>query len=69
MSATKSKSADALRAAGYVQLPRWWATPEQAEMVKWMVAKNLLDIARIKAETHGISEVDAAWEQHEGSTK
>lgn len=69
MSITKSKSADALRAAGYMQMARWWVTPEQMEMVKWMVAKNLPDIARIKAEAHGIDEIDAAWQQHEEMKK
>ena len=67
MSQTKSRSAEALRAAGYVQLPRWWATSEQMEMIEWMVRKNLPDIARIKAAAHGIDETDAAWAQHEES--
>lgn len=66
MSVTKSKAADALRAAGYIQMARWWVTPEQMEMVKWMVSKNLPDIARIKAE---VLEIDAAWAQHEESKK
>ena len=66
MSVTKSKAADALRAAGYMQMARWWVTPEQMEMVKWMVSKNLPDIARIKAE---VLEIDAAWAQHEESKK
>jgi hypothetical protein len=64
MSMTKSRSADALRAAGYVQLPRWWATKEQVELIEWMVRQNLPDIARIKAEAHGIDEIEAAWRQH-----
>jgi hypothetical protein len=66
VSVTKSKAADALRAAGYMQMARWWVTPEQMEMVKWMVSKNLPDIARIKAE---VLEIDAAWAQHEESKK
>ena len=66
MSVTKSKAADALRAAGYMQMARWWVTAEQMEMVKWMVSKNLPDIARIKAEA---LEIDAAWAQHEESKK
>jgi hypothetical protein len=66
VSVTKSKAADALRAAGYIQMARWWVTPEQMEMVKWMVSKNLPDIARIKAE---VLEIDAAWAQHEESKK
>jgi hypothetical protein len=66
---TKSKSADALRAAGYMQIPRWWATQEQVEMIEWIVQKNLPDIARIKAKAHGIEEINAAWQQHEESKK
>ena len=69
MSQTKSRSAEALRAAGYVQLPRWWATSEQMEMIEWMVRKNLPDIARIKAAAQGINETDAAWRQHEETKK
>lgn len=69
MSMTKSKSADALRAAGYMQIPRWWATQEQVEMIEWIVQKNLPDIARIKAKAHGIEEINAAWQQHEESKK
>ena len=65
MSVTRSKSADALRAAGYMQMARWWVTPDQMEMIKWMVSKNLPDITRIKAKAHGIDEKDAAWAQHE----
>ena len=66
MSVTKSKAADALRVAGYMQMARWWVTPEQMEMVKWMVSKNLPDIARIKAE---VLEIDAAWAQHKEQKK
>lgn len=66
MSITRSRSADALRAAGYIQLPRWWATAEQVEMIEWMVRQNLPDIARIKAEALNVSEADLAWRQHEG---
>jgi hypothetical protein len=69
MSITKSRSADALRAAGYMQMARWWVTPDQMEMIKWMVAKNLPDIARIKAEAHGMDEIEAAWRQHEEMKK
>jgi hypothetical protein len=49
-----------------MQMARWWVTEEQMEMIKWMVSKNLPDIARIKAEA---LEIDAAWAQHEESKK
>jgi hypothetical protein len=49
-----------------MQMARWWVTAEQMEMVKWMVSKNLPDIARIKAE---VLEIDATWAQHEESKK
>lgn len=63
------KSARALRAAGYIKIPAWWATQEQIDMIEWMVRKNLPEIARIKAEAHGIDEIDAAWQQHEETKK
>ena len=64
-----SKSAQALKTAGYVRLPAWWATQEQVDLIEWMVKQNLPDIARIKAEAHGIDEIDAAWQQHEETKK
>ena len=43
-----SPAARALRAAGYVKLPGWWVTQEQADLVEYMARQNLDDINAIK---------------------
>jgi len=63
------KASEALRAAGYRRIPAWWATDEQIKLVEYMVKKNGPDINRIRAEALGMSEIDAAWAQHEESKK
>ena len=63
------KASEALRAAGYRRIPAWWATDEQIELVEYMVKKNGPDINRIRAEALGMSEIDAAWAQHEEQKK
>mgnify|MGYP000609041074 CR=1 FL=1 len=63
------KASEALRAAGYRRIPAWWATDEQIELVEYMVKKNGPDINRIRAEALGMSEIDAAWAQHEETKK
>lgn len=67
MSQTKSKAAEALRAAGYVQLPRWWATQEQVDLIEWMLKQNLPDIALIKIEARNDrrADIEDAWRQYE----
>lgn len=47
-SASDSPAARALRAAGYVKLPGWWVTQEQADLVEYMARHNLDDINAIK---------------------
>jgi hypothetical protein len=70
MSTTKSKSAEALRAAGYAQIPRWWATLDQIELIEWMVKPNLPDICRIKQEARDDKSagIDDAWRIHNKET-
>ena len=70
MSMTKSKSADAVRAAGYAQIPRWWATLDQIKLIEWMVKQNLPDICRIKKEVRDDkrADIDAAWRIHQKET-
>lgn len=67
MSQIKSKSGDALRAAGYRKLPSWWATLEQIELIEYMVRQNLPEIARIKIEARDdiSADIEDAWRQHE----
>lgn len=47
-SASDSPAARALRAAGYVKLPGWWVTQEQADLVEYMARQNLPEINVIK---------------------
>lgn len=46
--ASDSPAARALRAAGYVKLPGWWVTQEQADLVEYMARQNLPEINAIK---------------------
>ena len=46
--ASDSPAARALRAAGYVKLPGWWVTQEQADLVEYMARQNLPEIDAIK---------------------
>lgn len=64
----KGKSAKALRAAGYIPLPRLWVTREQMELVSYMAHQNNEDIKRIRTEVNNDIETqkDRAWVQHNG---
>jgi hypothetical protein len=46
--ASDSPAARALRAAGYVKLPGWWVTQEQADLVEYMARQNIDKINAIK---------------------
>jgi hypothetical protein len=39
-----------LRALGLEPLPRWWATPEEIEIIKRIVKPNISTVIRIKDE-------------------
>lgn len=52
-SASDSPAARALRAAGYVKLPGWWVTKEQADLVEYMARQNLDEINAIKERANG----------------
>jgi hypothetical protein len=44
-----SPQAQAIRAAGYVRVPGGlWATPEQLELIMYMLQQNLPEINKIK---------------------
>ena len=45
-----SQSAEALRAAGFVPLPRLWVRPEDLEMVNYMASKHADEVNEIRAE-------------------
>lgn len=67
----KGKSAAALRAAGYLPLPRYWVTREQMDLVMYMVRQNAQDVTRIRVEANSLpelteeerkrKEMDKAW--------
>ena len=63
----KSPAAQALRAAGYKPLPRWWVTQEQLDLIEYMIRDNAAEVNRIRAEANGRSlseeeETDLAWQ-------
>lgn len=71
MSQTKSRSANALRAAGYVQLPRWWATQDQIDLIYFMLKPNLPDIFAIRHANREdkAADIEDAWRQYEEMNK
>lgn len=48
-----SKTANAMKAAGYKRSHRWWLTAAQFEEVKAIAERNLEDVQRIKDRAHG----------------
>lgn len=66
------KSAEALRAAGYVPLPRWWVTREQMELIEYMARQNEAEVNRIRAEANARpprtkeEEIELAWKRMAG---
>lgn len=64
----KSRAAQALRAAGYMPLPRLWVTAEQMELVRYMARQNEAEVNRIRGQANGVgpearkaAEIEAAW--------
>lgn len=53
----KGVSAKALRAAGYLPLPRYWVTREQMDLVMYMVRQNAEDVTRIRVEANALPEL------------
>lgn len=49
----KSPAAIALRAAGFVPLPRWWVTREQLELVEYMARQNADAVNSIRSKAKG----------------
>lgn len=68
----KSRGAQALRAAGYKPLPRWWVTQEQLDLVEYMARQNEAEVNRIRAEANAAhppkvltreEEIELAWQR------
>ena len=65
----KSAGAMALRAAGYLPLPRLWVKPEDLDMIVYMAKKHEAEVNRIRNEANGIKpaelskqeQIDLAW--------
>lgn len=53
----KGRSAVALRAAGYLPLPRYWVTREQMDLIMYMVRQNEADVTRIRREANELPEL------------
>ncbi len=63
----KSPAAQALRAAGYKPLPRWWVTQEQMDLIAYMIRDNAEDVNRIRNAANAKpltreQEMDLAWQ-------
>lgn len=67
----KSRSAMALREAGFFPLPRLWVKAEDLDMVYYMASKHSEEVSRIRAEAMRSKseqiekqrQIDLAWEQ------
>ena len=64
----KSKSAIALRAAGYYPCPRLWLTNEQMDLLVYMANQNADEVNRIRAEANRREltkeqEIELAWQK------
>lgn len=69
----KGRSAAALRASGYLPLPRYWVTREQMDLIMYMVRQNEADVTRIRVEANALPpltdeerrqrEIEKAWKR------
>lgn len=59
-------SAGALRAAGFVPIPRWWVRQEELDLIAYMARQHDKQVNRIRVEATRTrkTEIDAAWRQH-----
>lgn len=65
----KGKGAQALRAAGYRPLPRWWVKAEDLDLIAYMVRQYADEVNRIRAEANGAplsreEQIERAWKRH-----
>jgi hypothetical protein len=65
----KSAGAQALRAAGYIPLPRLWVTQDQLDLIIYMAKQNEDEVNRIRAAARAADapkltreqEIEQAW--------
>lgn len=55
----KSPSAKALRAAGYLPLPRWWVKKEDLDLIEYMAKQHQAEVNRIRNEARAGMEARA----------
>lgn len=65
----KSRGAQALRAAGYLPLPRWWVKAEDLDLISYMVGQYADEVNRIRAEANSAplsreEQIELAWKRH-----
>ena len=65
-----SKSAIALKAAGFKRIPSWWVTDEQLELIRYMAKQNLEEINAIRLHAHSSDadkqmQMELAWKTKE----
>lgn len=59
----KSPAAKALRAAGYIPLPRWWVKAEDLDLIEYMAKQHQAEVNRIRAEARREAEGPLTREQ------
>lgn len=59
----KSPAAKALRAAGYMPLPRWWVKAEDLDLIEYMAKQHQAEVNRIRAESNRQAEGPLTREQ------
>jgi hypothetical protein len=69
----KSRGAQALRAAGFVPLPRWWVKREDLDLIEYMAKQHEAEVNRIRALSKDVprdlpveQQIELAWSKHRG---
>lgn len=64
----KSKGAQALRAAGFVPLPRWWVRAEDLDLIAYMAQQCADEVNRVRRAANSAAltreeEIELAWQK------
>lgn len=64
----KSKGAQALRAAGFVPLPRWWVRAEDLDLIAYMAQQCADEVNRVRSAANSAAltreeEIELAWQK------
>lgn len=64
----KSKGAQALRAAGFRPLPRWWVKAEDLDLIEYMARQHAEEVNRIRAQANAApltreQQIELAWQR------